>query len=395
MRTVARKLWNDEAGVIISAELVLILTIVVIGVVVGLVQVRQAVVAEFQDLSLAFSHLNQSYGFTGFHGGWKWWGPTSWTAGSSFVDLYEGTAIGGVADFGGFGARGGFVEGGGFYGGGGGFAYGYGFGGAVAGRAVFGTIILSDGVLIPIRLIASGTWELPGGYILAASSSQAHVLLLAGGGTVSFVYGAPAIIVLADGTTLAARPGINGNLILADGRVIVIDTTKENSGTLADGTVVTIRWAAANFIILADGTTIEVRSGVAGTLVLVDGRIIKLTDAILPEGYDAQPIPQLDMPVRPLPQGEILPGQPLPRGEFLPGQPLGPEGRLLPGQPGLQFVPGGEGFRTAPPIHDIHPHPGVDPNCCGDLGPHGQPLTRPRLKPEIPQGPAPQYSPQL
>ena len=56
-----RKLFNDEAGFIISAELVLVLTIGVLGMVVGLASIRDSLVAEMCDLSSAFGAIDQSY----------------------------------------------------------------------------------------------------------------------------------------------------------------------------------------------------------------------------------------------------------------------------------------------------------------------------------------------
>ncbi len=61
-----RKLFNDESGVIISAELVLVLTIAVLAMVVGLSEVAVAVNTELNDISNAIGALNQSYFFTGF-----------------------------------------------------------------------------------------------------------------------------------------------------------------------------------------------------------------------------------------------------------------------------------------------------------------------------------------
>lgn len=61
-----KSLWNDEAGVILSAELVLISTILVLGMIVGLVELQCSVVAELADLSSAFGNLNQSYTVSGF-----------------------------------------------------------------------------------------------------------------------------------------------------------------------------------------------------------------------------------------------------------------------------------------------------------------------------------------
>lgn len=59
-------LMNDESGVIISAELVLVLTIAVLAMVVGLSEVSVAITTELNDLGNAFGKIDQSYGFTGF-----------------------------------------------------------------------------------------------------------------------------------------------------------------------------------------------------------------------------------------------------------------------------------------------------------------------------------------
>ncbi len=61
------KLFRDENGVIISAELALVLTIVVIALVVGLSELAVAVNTELNDISNAIGALDQSYAFTGFH----------------------------------------------------------------------------------------------------------------------------------------------------------------------------------------------------------------------------------------------------------------------------------------------------------------------------------------
>ncbi len=61
-----KTLWNDEAGVILSAELVLVSTILVLGMIVGLVELQCSIVAELSDLSSAFGNLNQSYEISGF-----------------------------------------------------------------------------------------------------------------------------------------------------------------------------------------------------------------------------------------------------------------------------------------------------------------------------------------
>lgn len=63
-----RKLWQDQNGVIISAELVLVLTIAVLAMIVGLSEVAVAVNEELNDISNAVGRLNQSYSYTGFIG---------------------------------------------------------------------------------------------------------------------------------------------------------------------------------------------------------------------------------------------------------------------------------------------------------------------------------------
>ena len=60
------KLFSDESGVIISAELALVLTIAVLAMVVGLSEVAVAVNTELNDISNAIGALSQTYGYTGF-----------------------------------------------------------------------------------------------------------------------------------------------------------------------------------------------------------------------------------------------------------------------------------------------------------------------------------------
>ena len=58
-----RKLLNDEAGFIVSAELVLVLTVGVLGMVVGLASMRDSLLGELNDLSAAFGALDQTYSY--------------------------------------------------------------------------------------------------------------------------------------------------------------------------------------------------------------------------------------------------------------------------------------------------------------------------------------------
>jgi len=63
-----KKLWMDEAGAVVSAELILILTILVCGIIVGFTTLRDTIVTELADVSNAIGSLNQSYSFGGVIG---------------------------------------------------------------------------------------------------------------------------------------------------------------------------------------------------------------------------------------------------------------------------------------------------------------------------------------
>ncbi|MCP4788535.1 MAG: hypothetical protein GY903_06340 [Fuerstiella sp.] len=56
-----KNLWKDECGVILSAEIVLIATILVIEMIVGLVELQVGVVGELSDLGDAIGNLDQGY----------------------------------------------------------------------------------------------------------------------------------------------------------------------------------------------------------------------------------------------------------------------------------------------------------------------------------------------
>lgn len=60
-----KKLWNDDAGFIISVEWLLVFTIVLLGLIVGLTAVRNAVDSELVESANAISVLDQTYSFSG------------------------------------------------------------------------------------------------------------------------------------------------------------------------------------------------------------------------------------------------------------------------------------------------------------------------------------------
>ena len=82
--------WKDTTGAILSAELIFILTILVIGMIVGQSELQTSINEELDDIGNAIGHLNQSYYYSGFSaykhtsGGLK-----SRTSGSAFFDLAD------------------------------------------------------------------------------------------------------------------------------------------------------------------------------------------------------------------------------------------------------------------------------------------------------------------
>jgi len=66
MTNTIQQLWSDDAGVIISAELVLVLTIAVLSMIVGLNELASGVITELADVSDAIGHLDQTYSYTSF-----------------------------------------------------------------------------------------------------------------------------------------------------------------------------------------------------------------------------------------------------------------------------------------------------------------------------------------
>src|SRR5262245_24182604 len=62
------KLWKDDCGALISTEFLFVATILVIGVVAGLVLIRDAVVIQLEELACAIGALQQCFSFSGLGG---------------------------------------------------------------------------------------------------------------------------------------------------------------------------------------------------------------------------------------------------------------------------------------------------------------------------------------
>lgn len=68
MKMLFGTLYCDEAGFVVSAELILVTTIAVLSLVVGLSGVASSVNHELGDVASAFGAVNQSYRFAGVDG---------------------------------------------------------------------------------------------------------------------------------------------------------------------------------------------------------------------------------------------------------------------------------------------------------------------------------------
>ncbi len=80
-QTTLAKLYRDEAGFIVSAELVLVSTLAVLAMIVGLSEVAHNVNNELEDVGSAFGNISQTiqvYGSQGHKG---------YAGGSSFYDV--------------------------------------------------------------------------------------------------------------------------------------------------------------------------------------------------------------------------------------------------------------------------------------------------------------------
>jgi hypothetical protein len=83
MRNMFALLLADDAGFVVSTELVLASTLLVVGITIGQVTLRDAVISEIADTASAINDINQSYSYTSVTG------HSSSVAGSSFTDATD------------------------------------------------------------------------------------------------------------------------------------------------------------------------------------------------------------------------------------------------------------------------------------------------------------------
>src|SRR5262245_31147876 len=67
-RFMLTRLWNDDAGYIITTEMLLIFVILVLGLIAGLANLRMAIVNELTESVQAILGLNQTYQISGLTG---------------------------------------------------------------------------------------------------------------------------------------------------------------------------------------------------------------------------------------------------------------------------------------------------------------------------------------
>lgn len=77
------QLWKDESAFVVSTELVVVSAILVLGMMVGLVSLRDQVIQELGDVGAAVAVLQQGYSWAGITG------HTSEVAGSGFTDTND------------------------------------------------------------------------------------------------------------------------------------------------------------------------------------------------------------------------------------------------------------------------------------------------------------------
>ena len=64
-----RQFLSDECGMVVSTEAVLIATVLILGMIVGLSSIQQAIVAELNDVGDGLGNTNQSFYSSGFSKG--------------------------------------------------------------------------------------------------------------------------------------------------------------------------------------------------------------------------------------------------------------------------------------------------------------------------------------
>lgn len=85
-----RNFWNDQSGFIVSIELILIATVVVLGLIVGMSEIAISINTELNDISNATGALVQSYATPNYKGIDNCTGKQySFSFGSRYIDYHD------------------------------------------------------------------------------------------------------------------------------------------------------------------------------------------------------------------------------------------------------------------------------------------------------------------
>lgn len=96
MHALLNNLLNDEAGFLVSAELVMIATLGILAMAVGLSEVAFNINSELQDVGRAFGSMNQSFHINGQSNAWGGNGNSSFTDTTNLgSDIQAGSQING------------------------------------------------------------------------------------------------------------------------------------------------------------------------------------------------------------------------------------------------------------------------------------------------------------
>ncbi|HVS40498.1 MAG TPA: hypothetical protein VMS17_33380 [Gemmataceae bacterium] len=81
------KLWSDDTGAVVSSELILVIALVVIGVIPGLVSLRNGENASLGDIANALLAVNLNFSFSGFAIGTQHFSPTFLVIHNNFAQV--------------------------------------------------------------------------------------------------------------------------------------------------------------------------------------------------------------------------------------------------------------------------------------------------------------------
>ena len=87
------RLWNDEAGMVVSSELVFVTSIAAIGMIVGLSAARDGITSELADVGDSVTEYNQGYHVASIQGHGAAISGSQYLDGTDFCDVADGVVI--------------------------------------------------------------------------------------------------------------------------------------------------------------------------------------------------------------------------------------------------------------------------------------------------------------